>query len=141
MPSAVFGEEPDNQRQQVLLPVGYYHLVFSVPHALVSLTWQNKRRLFSLLFDRCAATLLEVVADPRHLGRRDRVPLHPPHLGTDPAATSPYPLRRARGFPRIRYFGWLANRRRKDLLPLCRLLLRQGPDRSRASLDPLPGKF
>jgi hypothetical protein len=32
-----------------------------------------------------------------------------------------------RGFPRIRYFGWLANRRRKNLLPLCRLLLNQQP--------------
>ena len=31
------------QRQQELLPVGYYHLVFSVPHALVPLVWQNKR--------------------------------------------------------------------------------------------------
>ena len=32
-----------------------------------------------------------------------------------------------KGFPRIRYFGWLANRRRKHLLPLCRLLLAQMP--------------
>jgi hypothetical protein len=32
-----------------------------------------------------------------------------------------------RGFPRIRYFGWLANRARKNLLPLCRLLLNQQP--------------
>jgi hypothetical protein len=32
-----------------------------------------------------------------------------------------------KGFPRIRYFGWLANRTRKELLPLCRTLLRQPP--------------
>jgi hypothetical protein len=32
-----------------------------------------------------------------------------------------------RGFPRIRYFGWLANRKRKELLPLCRRLLHQQP--------------
>ena len=31
------------KRQQELLPVGYYHLVFSVPHELVPLMWQNKR--------------------------------------------------------------------------------------------------
>src|SRR5437868_11692272 len=31
------------KRQQELLPVGYYHLVFSVPHALAPLMWQNKR--------------------------------------------------------------------------------------------------
>jgi predicted Zn-ribbon and HTH transcriptional regulator len=55
-------------RQRELLPVGYYHLVFSVPHALVPLIWQNKRILFSLLFDASAATLLEVAVDPKHLG-------------------------------------------------------------------------
>ena len=56
------------RRQQELLPVIYYHLVFSVPHALVPLIWQNKKILFSLLFDATAATLLEVAADPKHLG-------------------------------------------------------------------------
>lgn len=55
-------------RQRELLPAGYYHLVFSVPHALVPLMWQNKRVLFQLLFDASAATLLEVAADPKHLG-------------------------------------------------------------------------
>ena len=55
-------------RQQELLPAGYYHLVFSVPHALVPLMWQNKRVLFQLLFEASAATLLEVAADPKHLG-------------------------------------------------------------------------
>src|ERR1700726_848676 len=55
-------------RQQELLPADYYHLVFSVPHALVPLIWQNKRVLFKLLFDASAATLLEVAADPKHLG-------------------------------------------------------------------------
>ena len=47
------------KRQQELLPVGYFHLVFSVPHALVPLMWQNKRRLFALLFASSAAALLE----------------------------------------------------------------------------------
>ena len=56
------------RRQQELLPVGYYHLVFSVPHTLVPVIWQNKRRLFSLLFEASAATLLEVAGDPKHLG-------------------------------------------------------------------------
>jgi hypothetical protein len=56
------------KRQQELLPVGYFHLVFSVPHELVPLIWQNKRQLFSLLFEASAATLLEVFADPKHLG-------------------------------------------------------------------------
>ena len=56
------------RRQQELLPVVYHHLVFSVPHALVPLIWQNKKILFSLLFEATAATLLEVAADPNHLG-------------------------------------------------------------------------
>ena len=55
-------------RQQELLPVAYYHLVFSVPHRLVPLLWQNKRILFALLFEASAATLLEVAASPKHLG-------------------------------------------------------------------------
>ena len=55
-------------RRRELLPVGYFHLVFSVPHALVPLIWQNKRYLFGLLFDASAATLLEVAADPARLG-------------------------------------------------------------------------
>jgi Putative transposase/Transposase zinc-binding domain len=55
-------------RERELLPVGYYHLVFSVPHTLVPLMWQNKRVLFALLFEASATTLLEVAADPKHLG-------------------------------------------------------------------------
>jgi hypothetical protein len=55
-------------RERELLPVGYYHLVFSVPHTLVPLIWQNKRILFALLFEASAATLLEVAADAKHLG-------------------------------------------------------------------------
>jgi predicted Zn-ribbon and HTH transcriptional regulator len=57
-----------HQRQQELLPVDYYHLVFSIPHTLVPLVWQNKKVLFTLLFEAAAATLLEVAADPKHLG-------------------------------------------------------------------------
>lgn len=55
-------------REQELLPVGYFHLVFSVPHALVPLIWQNQRVLFTLLFEASAATLLEVASDPKRLG-------------------------------------------------------------------------
>jgi len=55
-------------RQQELLPVSYYHLVFSVPHVLVPLIWQNKKTLFKLLFEASAETLLTVASDPKHLG-------------------------------------------------------------------------
>ena len=55
-------------RRRELLPVCYFHLVFSVPHALAPLMWQNKKLLFGLLFDASAGTLLEVAADPTRLG-------------------------------------------------------------------------
>jgi hypothetical protein len=55
-------------RQQELLPVTYYHLVFSVPHRLVPLTWQNKKALFALLFEASAAALLNVAMNPKYLG-------------------------------------------------------------------------
>jgi len=84
------------KRQQELLPASYFHLVFSVPHALVPLMWQNQRRLFSLLFEASAATLLEVAADPKHLGAEIGFLAHPAHLGTNAPTSSSYPLRRAR---------------------------------------------
>jgi len=56
------------KRKQELLPVGYYHIVFSVPHRLIPLMWQNKKLLFSLLFQATGSTLLEVAADPKRLG-------------------------------------------------------------------------
>ena len=46
----------------------YYHLLFSVPHSLVPLVWQNKKVLFKLLFEANAEALLEVAADPKHIG-------------------------------------------------------------------------
>jgi hypothetical protein len=55
-------------RERELLPVSYFHLVFSVPHTLVPLIWQNKKVLLRLLFEASSATLLEVAADPKHLG-------------------------------------------------------------------------
>jgi len=57
-----------DKRLQELLPVNYFHLVFSVPHSLVPLIWQNKKVLFRLLFQASAATLLKVASDPKRLG-------------------------------------------------------------------------
>jgi len=55
-------------RKTELLPTGYFHVVFTLPHALSTLALQNKRRIYDLLFRTSAQTLLEVAADPRHLG-------------------------------------------------------------------------
>ena len=43
-------------------------MVFTLPHQLASLAYQNKRLLYRLLFQASAATLRKVAADPRHLG-------------------------------------------------------------------------
>jgi hypothetical protein len=55
-------------RQRELLPVPYVHVVFTLPHELGPLALRNKKILYALLFRASAATLLEVAADPKHLG-------------------------------------------------------------------------
>jgi len=55
-------------RTRELVPVGYFHVVFTVPQQLSPWMLQNKRVLYELLFRSAAATLLEVAADPRYLG-------------------------------------------------------------------------
>lgn len=55
-------------RQRELLDVPYVHVVFTLPHALDPVCHRNAACLYHLLFRASAATLLEVAADPRHLG-------------------------------------------------------------------------
>jgi hypothetical protein len=55
-------------RKQELLETRYFHVVFTLPHELHSLVLQNEAELYSLLFSAVADTLLEVAADPEHLG-------------------------------------------------------------------------
>ena len=55
-------------REQELLGVPYFHVVFTLPHALIPLCQRNPRVLYDLLFQASAAAMLEVAADPKHLG-------------------------------------------------------------------------
>jgi hypothetical protein len=55
-------------RSAELLPVSYFHVVFTLPHSLSALVLQNKRLLYDLLFRTSAATMLELARDSRHLG-------------------------------------------------------------------------
>ena len=55
-------------RQDELLPVGYHHVVFTLPHELSWLALQNKKLVYDLLLRASAATLLDIAADPKHLG-------------------------------------------------------------------------
>src|SRR5205823_6149878 len=56
------------ERSKELLPVGYFHVVFTLPHELSWLALQNKKVVYDLLFRTSAATMLEIAADPKHLG-------------------------------------------------------------------------
>lgn len=56
------------QRQAEVLPVGYFHVVFTLPHELSALALQNKKEIYHLLLQASADALLEVAANPRHLG-------------------------------------------------------------------------
>ena len=55
-------------RQADLLPVEYYHVVFTLPAQIADIAYQNKAVLYGLLFDVAAETLVRIAADPKHLG-------------------------------------------------------------------------
>jgi hypothetical protein len=57
-------------READLLPVGYFHLVFTLPAEIASIAYQNKTVVYDLLFRAAAETLLTIAADPKHLGAR-----------------------------------------------------------------------
>ena len=56
------------KRMEELLPVGYYHFVFTIPHTLNELCFQNKKVMFDILFKAASQTLLELSKDTGHLG-------------------------------------------------------------------------
>jgi hypothetical protein len=55
-------------RSAELLPVPYFHVVFTLPHELSALILQNKRHLYDLLFRTSAAAMIELTGEPKHLG-------------------------------------------------------------------------
>ena len=57
-------------RQADLLPVPYYHLVFTLPAPIAAIAYQNKAEVYGLLFRAAAETLATIASDPRHLGAR-----------------------------------------------------------------------
>ncbi|MBV8698667.1 MAG: IS91 family transposase [Bradyrhizobium sp.] len=58
------------EREAELLPVLYYHVVFTLPAAIADIAYQNKAVVYDLLFKASAETMLTIAADPRHLGAR-----------------------------------------------------------------------
>ena len=55
-------------RQADLLPVEYYHVVFTLPEPISTIAYTNKAAIYRLLFDVAAETLTTIAADPKHLG-------------------------------------------------------------------------
>jgi hypothetical protein len=55
-------------RRADLLPVPYFHVVFTLPEAVAAIAYQNKAVVYALLFRAVAETLRTIAADPRHLG-------------------------------------------------------------------------
>ena len=58
------------EREAELLPVPYYHVVFTLPAAIADIAYQNKPVIYDLLFKTSAEALVTIAADPKHLGAR-----------------------------------------------------------------------
>jgi hypothetical protein len=56
------------ERQAELLPVPYFHIVFTLPAPVAEIAFQNKQAVYAILFKAAAETLTTIAADPRHLG-------------------------------------------------------------------------
>ena len=110
-------------RCRELLPVPYFHVVFTLPQQLAPLALQNKRVIYGILFQAAAETLKEVAANPKHLGAEIGILavlhtwgqklMHHPHIhtvvtggGLAPDGGRWIPCKRSR-------------RRRKPIEPLC----------------------
>ena len=55
-------------RQAELLPVPYFHVVFTLPAPIAEIAFQNKATVYAILFKAAAETLRRIAADPKHLG-------------------------------------------------------------------------
>ncbi len=58
------------EREADLLPVGYFHVVFTLPAAIADIAFQNKGVIYDLLFRAASDTMMTIAADPKHLGAR-----------------------------------------------------------------------
>src|SRR6202047_3090640 len=58
------------EREAELLPVPYYHVVFTLPAQVADIAYQNKAVIYDLLFKASSETMLTIAGDPKHLGAR-----------------------------------------------------------------------
>jgi hypothetical protein len=57
-------------READLLPVGYFHVVFTLPTEVANIAFHNKALIYDLLFRAASDTMMTIAADPKHLGAR-----------------------------------------------------------------------
>ena len=57
-------------RESELLPVGYFHVVFTLPAAIADIAYHNKRVIYNLVFKASAEAMLTIAADLKHLGAK-----------------------------------------------------------------------
>ena len=88
------------EREAELLPVAYYHVVFTLPAAIGAIAFQNKAAVYDLLFRTAAETLIAIAAEAEASRRAHRPHRRPAHLGlgANPSSACPYhrPGRRPR---------------------------------------------
>src|SRR5437660_5694302 len=58
------------EREAELLPVPYFHVVFSLPAKIADIAYQNKAAIYDILFKASSETMITIAADPKHLGAR-----------------------------------------------------------------------
>jgi Putative transposase/Transposase zinc-binding domain len=58
------------EREADLLPVGYFHVVFTLPAEIAEVAFPNKAAVYDLLFRAASETMMTIAADPKHLGAR-----------------------------------------------------------------------
>ena len=61
---------PPESGSSELLPVGYFHLVFTLPGPIADIAYQNKAAIYGLLFTAAAEATLTIAADPKRLGAK-----------------------------------------------------------------------
>lgn len=57
-------------REKELLPINYFHVIFTIPHQLNKITYQNRRIIYNIMFDCVKETLLEASNNPKNLGAK-----------------------------------------------------------------------
>lgn len=96
-------------RQDELMPVPYFHVVFTLPAKIAAIAFQNKAAVYTILFKAVAETLRTIAADPRHLGAPGSVSSRCCTAGSRTSPITPPPLHRPgrRHLPRWTALGRL----------------------------------